>query len=1043
MPRYSSLSGFFGSAAVALMSLLAAGSVAAQALSPAEQYLWLVPNASNTTQQGFVRLTNRSDVGGGVVIWGIDAEGVRSSGTISAALSARQSLQVNSQDLELGNEAKGLVGALGPGTGDWTLVLHSDLELDALAYIRTPGGFLTSVHDRVAGDGSRWWVPIFNPASNPNQRSLLRIVNTELDAVDLSISGIDDKGSPASGAVTLSLSGLSSIQLDAAELEQGNPARGISGGLGDGDGKWQLQVNSSGRISVQSLLDDPNDNLTNLSSLPYPIETAPGERNVWLVPRADNVAQQGFVRLLNRENRAGDVVLWGIDDAGQRSQGTITLTLAPNESRQLNSGDLENGNPGKGIIGNLGVGSGNWRLRVVSDLDLVPMAFIRTPDGFLTSMHDTVAGDGLSVQVPIFNPGENPNQVSLLRLINDNTIAAQISIDGRDDSGAAAPGGGVTLTLAAGAAISLSAQELEGLVARAALSGSLGDGSGKWALSITSTVPLRVMSLLNDPQDFLTNLSSGSGEGDTALDPLPLPKADPQIRVSGSSPFTAGCDGVPATGVSYLNAEVEPSLAANPRNLRNLVGAWQQDRWSDGGARGIVTATSFDGGQTWTPRAMPFSRCGGGNAGNGGDFTRASDPWLSFSPDGTVHLMALVFSGQTFQPGSSSAMVTSRSLDGGLTWSATRVLISDGVNFFNDKNAMTADPTDSRFVYAVWDRLVANDGGGPTYFARTTDGGASWVAARPIYDPGVGNQTIGNVIAVQPDGTLINLFTQIDALAGGGFTSTLRVIRSLDKGATWSAPITIAQMLSVGTRDPDTAAPVRDGSILGQIAAGADGTLAVVWQDARFGDSTHDGIALSVSGDGGLSWSPPLPVNADLSVPAFTPTVNVRADGTIAVSYYDLRNNTSALSLPADYWLARSRSGAAWSESHIAGPFDLVSAPNAGGFFLGDYQALVATGELLIPFFVATNSDDFSNRTDVFAAPAVSALGTPAPLSVPAPAQPSRRVPARAVGATQDDATQDDAWQRRISDNIVQMLNARIPGASRIRQSPSALAPTH
>src|SRR3546814_17183527 len=85
---------------------------------------------------------------------------------------------------------------------------------------------------------------------------------------------------------------------------------------------------------------------------------------------------------------------------------------------------------------------------------------------------------------------------------------------------------------------------------------------------------------------------------------------------------------------------------------------------------------------------MPFSRCGGGNAANNGDFTRASDPWLSFSPDGTVHLMALVFSGQTFQPGSSSAMVTSRSLDGGLTWSATRVLISDGLNFFNDKNAM-------------------------------------------------------------------------------------------------------------------------------------------------------------------------------------------------------------------------------------------------------------------------------------------------------------------------------------------------------------------
>src|SRR3546814_13983673 len=89
------------------------------------------------------------------VIWGIDAQGVRSTGTISVALSARQSLQMNSQDLELGNQAKGLLGALGTGTGDWTLVLHSDLDLDALAYIRTLGGFLTSLHDRVVGDGSQ------------------------------------------------------------------------------------------------------------------------------------------------------------------------------------------------------------------------------------------------------------------------------------------------------------------------------------------------------------------------------------------------------------------------------------------------------------------------------------------------------------------------------------------------------------------------------------------------------------------------------------------------------------------------------------------------------------------------------------------------------------------------------------------------------------------------------------------------------------------------------------------------------------------------
>src|SRR3546814_3924062 len=68
------------------------------------------------------------------VIWGIDAQGVRSTGTISVALSARQSLQMNSQDLELGNQAKGLLGALGTGTGDWRSEEHTS-ELQSLMRI--------------------------------------------------------------------------------------------------------------------------------------------------------------------------------------------------------------------------------------------------------------------------------------------------------------------------------------------------------------------------------------------------------------------------------------------------------------------------------------------------------------------------------------------------------------------------------------------------------------------------------------------------------------------------------------------------------------------------------------------------------------------------------------------------------------------------------------------------------------------------------------------------------------------------------------------
>src|SRR6266550_8882323 len=212
-------------------------------------------------------------------------------------------------------------------------------------------------------------------------------------------------------------------------------------------------------------------------------------------------------------------------------------------------------------------------------------------------------------------------------------------------------------------------------------------------------------------------LLAGCGGGGGGGDNNSPPPDDPQFRVSGASPFAPGCDGIPAFGILYINAEVEPMVAVNPRNTNNLVGVWQQDRWSTGGARGLLTGVSQDGGRTWIKRMAAFSHCTGGNAANGGDYVRASDPWVTFAPDGTVYQSSLSFNGEVLAAGSSSAILVSRSTDGGATWSNPITVISDGPSFFNDKESITADSTDARLVYALWDRLVS--GGGPTYFSRT------------------------------------------------------------------------------------------------------------------------------------------------------------------------------------------------------------------------------------------------------------------------------------------------------------------------------------
>ncbi len=417
-----------------------------------------------------------------------------------------------------------------------------------------------------------------------------------------------------------------------------------------------------------------------------------------------------------------------------------------------------------------------------------------------------------------------------------------------------------------------------------------------------------------------------------------------------------------------------------------------------------MAGASYDGGLSWNRQPLPTSRCAGGTSVNGGDYERASDPWVSFSPTGIAYAISLSFNDSN----STSAMLVTRSSDGGATWSDPITLIRDTTQVLNDKESITADPTDANYVYAVWDR-INNQGYGPAWFSRTSDGGQTWNAPRLIYDPGQnptnGNQTLGNQIVVLPDGTLVNLFTEIDYVSGS-YRASLKIIRSTDHGTSWSAPVTISTVQSVGTRDPQTGQAVRTGSGIGDIAAGPAGNLYVVWQDARFSNGKLDGIALSQSSDGGLTWSTPVEVNAVPSVQAFTPSVTVLSNGTLAVTYYDFRHDTSSpQTLATDLWETLSTDGKNWHERHVSGLFDLDLAPDAEGLFLGDYQGLATDGTDPFPFFVRTVSSA-TGPTDVFAFP--PAMSTPLMMAI------SAGYTAKAVGPR---PISSDA-QKRIEQNL-------------------------
>jgi hypothetical protein len=443
---------------------------------------------------------------------------------------------------------------------------------------------------------------------------------------------------------------------------------------------------------------------------------------------------------------------------------------------------------------------------------------------------------------------------------------------------------------------------------------------------------------------------------------------------SSASPF-AGCTvgAGPGPETLYPNSEVEPFVDVNPTEPENIVGVYQQDRWSSGGARGLVAAVSHDGGQTWSHSWAHFSTCSGGTPANGGAYDRASDPWVSFSPNGDAYQISLSASGDLL----TSAILVSKSTDGGDTWSEPITLRSERTPFhFNDKESITADPNDSDYVYAVWDRsrkpgenrsfnaLHSFAFRGDIWFARTSDGGQTWEPAHPIFAPRANVFTIGNQIAVQPNGTLVDIF---NLLKGSGVQPSARtqfqaVIRSTDNGDHWSSPITISNAEPVDVRDPDTGANVRAGEGIPDIAVDrSNGTLYAVWDDGRFNGRAYDEIALSESTNGGRTWSAPIKINkTPTNIPvgnrqAFTPAVHVADDGTVAVTYYDFRNNSAAPGLPTDEWLVHCHSGCAnpanWSETHVAGPFNMELAPVARGYFVGDYEGLSNIGADFTPFF--------------------------------------------------------------------------------------------
>ena len=453
-----------------------------------------VPSASSEGHAGLARIESRSAVSGDVRVAAVDDAGQRAEAGV-LALGAGAAVEIEMSAMESGDAALGLTGT-GPGEGDWRLELTTELDVEARAYARSEG-FLTALHDAVLLTGEVE-LPFFNSGGETGRRSVLRLTNAggEGEPATVAVRGVDDAGG-SGGPATVELGAWEARSYTADELESGSAA-GLSGSLGDGEGKWRLTLSAEGgsAYATNLLLDASGV----LSSVPGGVSRG-GFHRVSLFPSAsDGSGRRGVVRVVNRSAASAEV---GIDafDATDRAYERMRLSLGGHSSAQFDSTDLEQGNAAKGLTGSTGPGEGDWWLELTSGSDIEALSYVDTAAGPLSALRGTAGVEtetGMRYEAVLLwdESGE-------LRLLNAGGEPVSVRLSGTDDAGYS--GNEVELTLARWRARTLTATALE--EGSEDLRGALGSGTGSWRLRLETDGEIDVLGLVRGSGGKLSDVS--------------------------------------------------------------------------------------------------------------------------------------------------------------------------------------------------------------------------------------------------------------------------------------------------------------------------------------------------------------------------------------------------------------------------------------------------------------------------------------------------------------------------------------------------------
>jgi hypothetical protein len=401
---------------------------------------------------------------------------------------------------------------------------------------------------------------------------------------------------------------------------------------------------------------------------------------------------------------------------------------------------------------------------------------------------------------------------------------------------------------------------------------------------------------------------------------------------------------VPLTQVStdpFTNASSQHATEVEPDTFafgNTIVSAFQAGRFFDGGATDIGFATSRDGGATWTSGFLP-----GITKFQGGEFGRVSDPAVAFDALHNVWLISSLAIRDT-NGVVGAAVVTSRSTNGGLTWSNPVTTASAGSGGNLDKNWIGCDNTSTSVFYGrCYTEFDDNGAGNQIKIARSANGGLNWTVVTTSAT-GLGGQPV-----VRPNGTVLVPYESN--------TGQIRSFRSIDGGVSWRATVLVS------TIQAHTVAGGLRTSPLPSAEVDAAGTAYVVWQDCRFRSGCPSNDIVMSKSTSETTWGAVTRVTADAG-DHFIPGIGVDrstsgSTARVAVTYYryPTANCTAATCQLTVGYTSSVTGGSSWSTpTQLVDPMSLSwLARTSQGRMVGDYISTSISGGRAWPTFaVAT-----------------------------------------------------------------------------------------